>query len=148
MRRIGRSFPLLVLASLADADDRRASCWTASPLGGAVRGLHLGRPGADLPRAPRDLVGQLDLPLLRPPPVRHRGPVDQRRLARGAVARRVLAPQPPRVPALGVSRSAVVGDRPVGLLISTLEKLGLAWNVVRITPERQLEKTVAAPAHG
>ena len=50
-------------------------------------------------------------------------------------------------------RSAFHGLRrwevdPSGLLISTLEKLGLAWNVVRITPERQLEKTVAAPAHG
>ncbi len=28
-----------------------------------------------------------------------------------------------------------------GLLISTLERLGLAWNVVRITPERQLQRT-------
>ena len=48
-------------------------------------------------------------------------------------------------------RSAFHGLRrweldPSGLLISTLEKLGLAWNVVRIAPERQLEKTVAAPA--
>jgi stearoyl-CoA desaturase (delta-9 desaturase) len=30
---------------------------------------------------------------------------------------------------------------PSGLIISTLERVGLAWNVVRITPERQLEKT-------
>jgi stearoyl-CoA desaturase (Delta-9 desaturase) len=30
-----------------------------------------------------------------------------------------------------------------GLFISTLAKVGLAWNVVRITPERQLQKTVA-----
>ncbi len=33
---------------------------------------------------------------------------------------------------------------PSGTLISTLERLGLAWNVIRITPERQLEKTTAA----
>jgi stearoyl-CoA desaturase (Delta-9 desaturase) len=33
---------------------------------------------------------------------------------------------------------------PSGALISTLERLGLAWNVIRITPERQLEKTTAA----
>jgi stearoyl-CoA desaturase (delta-9 desaturase) len=39
---------------------------------------------------------------------------------------------------------------PSGLLISMLERVGLAWNVIRITPERQLEKTataVQAPAH-
>lgn len=28
-----------------------------------------------------------------------------------------------------------------GLIISALERLGLAWNVVRITPERQLQRT-------
>jgi stearoyl-CoA desaturase (delta-9 desaturase) len=32
---------------------------------------------------------------------------------------------------------------PSGFLIATLERLGLAWNVIRITPERQLEKTAA-----
>ena len=54
-----------------------------------------------------------------------------------------------------VPRSAFHGLRrweldPSGLLISALEKLGLAWNVVRIAPERQLEKTIApqVPAHG
>lgn len=31
-----------------------------------------------------------------------------------------------------------------GLFISALARLGLAWNVVRITPERQLQKTAAA----
>ena len=30
---------------------------------------------------------------------------------------------------------------PSGLLISALERVGLAWNVIRITPERQLQKT-------
>jgi stearoyl-CoA desaturase (delta-9 desaturase) len=34
-----------------------------------------------------------------------------------------------------------------GLLISALERLGLAWNVVRIAPERQLQK-VRVPAAG
>ena len=36
---------------------------------------------------------------------------------------------------------------PSGLLISGMERVGLAWNVVRITPERQLEKAgVQVPA--
>src|SRR6201995_4858268 len=36
---------------------------------------------------------------------------------------------------------------PSGLLISGMERVGLAWNVVRITPERQLEKTgIRVPA--
>jgi stearoyl-CoA desaturase (delta-9 desaturase) len=42
-------------------------------------------------------------------------------------------------------RSAYHGLRPSeidlsGLLIATLERLGLAWNVIRIAPERQLQK--------
>ena len=64
---------------------------------------------------------QFRLSLLRPPAVRHRGALDQRRVAGTAIARRVLAPQ------------------------SLLERLGLAWNVVRIAPERQLQKTVVSP---
>jgi stearoyl-CoA desaturase (Delta-9 desaturase) len=44
-------------------------------------------------------------------------------------------------------RSAYHGLRwwevdPSGLIISLLRRLGLAWNVVRITPERQREKTL------
>lgn len=45
-------------------------------------------------------------------------------------------------------RSAYHGLRrweidPSGLIISSLQRLGLGWNVVRITPERQRSKTVA-----
>jgi stearoyl-CoA desaturase (Delta-9 desaturase) len=48
-------------------------------------------------------------------------------------------------------RSAYHGLRwweidPSGLIISTLRRLGLAWNVVRITPERQRAKTVVDAA--
>jgi stearoyl-CoA desaturase (Delta-9 desaturase) len=44
-------------------------------------------------------------------------------------------------------RSAFHGLRrweldPSGLLIAGLERVGLAWNVVRIAPERQLQKTI------
>jgi len=34
---------------------------------------------------------------------------------------------------------------PSGLLISGMGRVGLAWNIIRITPERQREKSVAAP---
>jgi stearoyl-CoA desaturase (Delta-9 desaturase) len=37
-----------------------------------------------------------------------------------------------------------LGD-PTGLLIIALEKLGLVWNVVRVSPERQASKLVAKP---
>jgi stearoyl-CoA desaturase (Delta-9 desaturase) len=49
-------------------------------------------------------------------------------------------------------RSAYHGLRwwefdPSGLLISALRRIGLAWNVVRITPDRQRDKTLV-PARG
>jgi stearoyl-CoA desaturase (Delta-9 desaturase) len=47
-------------------------------------------------------------------------------------------------------RSAVHGLRrweldPSALLIAGMERVGLAWNVIRIAPERQAAKTVGAP---
>jgi len=50
-------------------------------------------------------------------------------------------------------RSAVHGLRrweldPSAMVIATLEKLGLAWNVVRITPERQQQKPASAGGAG
>jgi stearoyl-CoA desaturase (delta-9 desaturase) len=87
-------------------------------------------------------------PLPRLPPLRSGGPVNQRLLA--------------RPPSLGESwhhnhhafpRSAVHGLRrweldPSALLIAGMERIGLAWNVIRIAPERQAAKTVAATAPG
>ncbi len=75
-------------------------------------GLLLGRPDPGLHRPPHDLLDQLDLPLLRAAPLRDRRQVDERLLARRADLRRVLAPQPPRLPALGDARPALVGGRP------------------------------------
>ncbi len=43
----------------------------------------------------------------------------------------------------GLSRWERVAD-PTGLLIWLLEKLGIVWNVVRISPERQAAKALAA----
>ena len=34
---------------------------------------------------------------------------------------------------------------PTGLLISVLEKLGIVWNVVRVSPERQRAKSLPGP---
>jgi stearoyl-CoA desaturase (delta-9 desaturase) len=47
-------------------------------------------------------------------------------------------------------RSAFHGLRwyeidPSGVIISSMEKVGLAWNVIRITPERQVQKLREAP---
>ena len=59
-----------------------------------------------------------------------------------ALARRGLAPQPPRLPPLGRPRPAPLGARPVGRRSSArCSALGLAWNVVRIAPERQRTAT-------
>ena len=65
--------------------------------------------------------------------------VHERLLARGPLIRRVLAPQPPRLP-----RSAMHGLRLEvdlgGVVIRAMKRLGLAWNVVLITPERQQQR--------
>ncbi len=111
MRILNRKFPLIALASLlipAVLGGLLSWSWM-----GVAHRPHLGRLRAHLPPAPRDLVGQLGLPLLRQAPLRRRGSLDQRLLARDPVLRRELAPQPPRLPALRRARPQVVGDRPV-----------------------------------
>jgi fatty-acid desaturase len=62
-----------------------------------------------------DVVDQLGVPLLRPPPFRHRRSVNERLLAGAVELRRGLAPQSPRVPALGLPRAAQARDRPRGV---------------------------------
>ena len=100
----------------------------------------LGRARADLLRPPHHLVDQLDLPLPRQPPLRHRRPLDQRLVALARLARRGLAPQPPRLPALGRPRPAPLGARPVRAR-SSARCSGSAWPGTwsRITPERQAQ---------
>ena len=113
MRVIHRTFALwatvgiLIPAALGYAID--------GTLAGARDGRAVGWPGADLRPPPRDLVDQLDLPLLRDPPVRRRRPLDQRLLDVAGLVRRELAPQPPHVPALGDARPARVGGRSDGV---------------------------------
>ena len=51
----------------------------------------------------------------------------------------------PRSAAHGLKRWERALD-PSAALITALEKLGLVWNVVRISPERQLEKTAQPPS--
>ena len=59
---------------------------------------------------------------------------------------RVLAPQPPRLPALGLPRPALVGDRPHRLRDPRHEGVRLAWNVVEIPKERQEAKRARVPS--
>ena len=103
-------------------------------------GAAVGRRRADLPAASRDVLHQLAVPLLRPPALRDRRRVAQPRMAGAAVARRGVAQQPPRVPDLGRPRHARWEFDPSALFISGLERIGLAWDVVRITPERRAAK--------
>ncbi len=74
--------------------------------------LPLGRTRPHLPRPPHHLERQLRVPLPRHPPLRDRRPLDERGLAVAAFVRRVLAPQPPRLPPLGGPRAAALGDSP------------------------------------
>ena len=146
MRRIHRSFQWLVLATFAipfalgfALTGTLHGALTALLWGGLVRVFVLHHV---------DLVDQQRLPLLRDPALRHRRPLDERLLAGAAVVRRVLAPQPPRVPALGVPRPAPVGDRHLGRSSSAAcSRLGLACNVVEITPERQAQLQRSSSAH-
>jgi len=111
MMRINRLFiPIVILGLLIPFGLGFALTGT---LTGALDGASVGRLRAHLPDPPRDLVDQLRLPLLRAPAVRDRRPVDERLLARDPVARRVVAPQPPRLPAGRGPGHALVGDRPL-----------------------------------
>ena len=78
-------------------------------------GAAVGRRGAHVPAAPRDLLDQLAVPLLRAAQLRHGRSVAQPRVAGAAHARRGMAQQPPRLPDLRAPRAALVAARPVGV---------------------------------
>src|SRR5215213_5856039 len=112
-RIINALFPLWV--TLGIALPAALGWWIDGSVAGAVTGALWGGAVPHLPAAPRHMVDQLRLPLLRLPPLRRGRPLDERVLAGPAVLRGVLAPQPPRVPSLGRPRAALVGGRPHGL---------------------------------
>ena len=140
MRMIGRRFVSLVFLSLAIP--ALAGYLVSGTLVGAGDRAALGWAGAHLLRPPHHLERQLRLPLPRHPPFE----TDDRSTNVFWLA----------LPSLGESwhhnhhafpRSAVHGLKrweldPSALVIGTMEKLGLARNVVRISPERQAERTV------
>ncbi len=79
---------------------------------GGLTGLLWGGAVRILVPAPRDLLDQLALPLLRPAALRHRRRVAQPRLARAADVRRGVAQQPPRLPDLRPPRPHPLAARP------------------------------------
>ena len=108
--------------------------------GGADRPA-VGRRRADARPAPRHVHHQLAVPLLRAPALRHRRRVAQPRVAvaasrsarRGTTTTTRSRPRPRH----GLRRWEFDPPRCV---IRGLEKVGLAWDVVRIDPERQAAK--------
>ena len=144
MRLINRRFPLLVLLGLALpalagwAAHRHRSRGAATGLlwGGLVRIFFVHHVTWSVNSVCH---------FLGTPPVRDRGPVDQRLLARAALPRRVVAPQPPRLPALRRPRPAPLGARSLGPADRRMERVGLAWNVMRIAPSARRPRSSAPP---
>ena len=112
MRFISRHFVWFVALSLAAAGARAASLLTGtlarrryracSGAGSSGSSSCTTSPGRSTP-----------LPLHGNAAIRHRRRVDERLLARPALAGRGVAPQPPRVPALGRPRPSPVGARSI-----------------------------------
>ncbi len=146
MRWISRNFLLVRRPRPADPVRRGLRpAWLladSGPVDAAV-----GRLRADLLHPPCDVVDQLRLPLLRPSPLRRGGQVDERRLACASDVRRVLAPQPSRLPALGAAGARPLRGRPRRRCSSGRSRRS-AWRRTSCgsRPERQQEKLVGAKA--
>ena len=109
IRAVDRTFPLWVLArARVPVRSRRRADRHA---GRRPDGAAVGRRGPHPVPAPRDLLGQLAVSLLRPAALRHRRRVAQPRLARAADLRRGLAQQPPRLPDLRTPRPHALAAR-------------------------------------
>ena len=108
----------------------------------------VGRRRARARPAPRDVLDQLAVPLLRPPALRDEGRVAQPLSGSSPLhVRRGVAQQPPRVPDVGRARHARAGSsirRPGSS--AALEKLGLAWDVVRDPAASARRRKLAAAA--
>jgi len=110
-----------------------------SPRGRADR-VSLGRARAHLPAPPRDLLDQLDLPLLGQPPLPRQRRVEEQPVARDLSFGEAWHHNHHAFPSSayhGLKRWEIDLS---GLVISALEKIGLAWDVTRIPPERQAAK--------
>ena len=83
MKKINRLFPLWAFLSLAVPTAARLGAARLHGRGRAAR-PGLGRPRPRVLPAPHHVVDQLRLPLLRPAPLRRRGPLHERRLARAS----------------------------------------------------------------
>ena len=109
-------------------------------------GARVGRPRARLPAAPRDLERQLDLPHVRQAAVRDRGREPQQLGRRARLARRGLAPHPPRVPDVGAPRPRAGGEIDVSYwFIRALALAGLAWDVKVPNAERIARRAARGP---
>ena len=139
LRFISRTFPLWVAVGLA----------LPFGLGVALTGIArrrahraaVGRRGAHLPPASRDLQHQLAVPLLRPAAVRHRRSSRAtspgwRRSPSARPGTTTTTPSRPRPGTAWAAGSSIPapGSSPA------LERCHLAWDVVRISPGRQQAK--------
>ena len=133
IRRVDKLFPLWVAARARDPLPRRAR---AVGRVGARRPdrLRLGGVGARVLAPSRHLERELDLPHVRPPALRYLGREPRQLARRARIARRRLAPQPPRLPDLGAPRPAAHPDRPV-----------LRRHPHPRAPRARLERQAAAP---
>ena len=112
-----------------------------------AHGPAVGRRRADRAAAPRHVLDQLAVPLLRPPALRDRRPLAQPRSGsrrcpsarRGTTTTTPSRPPPPTACA-GIERAL----DPSAIVIATLQRLGLVWDVVTISEERQLAKLAPA----